>query len=177
MPSQPLGSGKRYSGESQRLCRNSCLPSKVKLATSGLPSPFSGFLGLERDTCMGEGCDLLQAQVSRAHLAPLVPPMACPQLWRPRPRAGRWVFAGARVGQGASGPLALFSVSRDTIEVLQSLRERLQSALLRPRGAGPGARRPLILGSRRRCGGAGQEQGRRRLWQRRALLRGGGRAP
>lgn len=86
---------------------------------------------------------------------------------------GESVFAGARVGLGATGPLALFSVSDKTIEVLQSLRERLQSALLREGGAEPQSVGGFfIFGSRRRCGGAGPEQGGRQLLQCRAFLEG-----
>lgn len=75
-----------------------------------------------------------------------VPICSCPALWlpgalqRPSGGLGESVLAGAIfVGQGATGPLALFSVSGNTIEVLQRLRERLQSALLREQGAAAGS--------------------------------------
>lgn len=73
---------------------------------------------------------------------------------------GESVSLGAILDLGITGPLALFSVSSNTIEVLLRLRERLQSTLLRERGAtvsvvASAFGRLFIFGSRLRCGGAG----------------------
>lgn len=72
---------------------------------------------------------------------------------------GESVSLGAILDLGITGPLALLSVSSNTIEVLLRLRERLQSAVLQERGATVSAAsafgRLFIFGFRLRCGGAG----------------------
>lgn len=138
MTSQPLGGENRDLGESQRLCRNSCLLLKGQAGHLWPDfSPFRVFL-VWKETRALVGAVTCRRQKCHAHIWLSSGPSGGPgSSGAPASGLGESAFGGARAGREATGPLALFSVSGNTIEVLQSLRERLQSALLQERGAGP----------------------------------------
>lgn len=143
MTSQPQEGGNRYLGDSQRPCRNSCLTFKgqadhIQLGCSpSLVFLVSSELRLGAGRVGGGQCRLQRGQTAMSmHTMPQSRPSGL--LGRRGALTvglGERVFACAILGREQVSHFALFPVSSNTIEVLLRFRERLQSALLRERGA------------------------------------------
>lgn len=109
---------------------NFCFTFKGQAAISLLPTPLFWF----SRPLASHACARARAEDGVKRTSPILPPWPLGGVgWgsgAPTAGLGESVFASAILGQGTTGPLALFSFSCNTIEVLLRLRERLQSALL-----------------------------------------------
>lgn len=157
MTSPPLAVGTATEGTPRGFVQTPASPGKVRPSSSGLPLPLCWFSGRRARCAGGRGCSPGRPQ-RPAHLSPCWSPG---ELGRRGGGAGTGGVRRRNLWPRSAGPRALFSVSSSTMEVLLRLRERLQSALRRERGAWPRRFPGFDLRRRARRWGAGRARGRR----------------